>query len=280
MKDFFANKSIRVLAVTLAVILVLSIMGYAGSPVISTVTGFLTNGLSQVTYALSSAATQKTYEQLASENAELKEENADLRTQLVDYYDVKSENQRLWKYYNIKKENPDYTLVPATVIRRDSGDDYYSFTLDAGTAMGVHLQDVVVTENGLVGFISSINGANCKVTTILSPDIQAGAIDKKTNDVGVISGRAGYCDKNLTTLTKINTTGTIKVGDMIVTSGIGGIYPENIIVGKVKSTEFNQDDATKYAVIEPYEDIKTVTDVVIITDFKNKGEIKTQSQKD
>ena len=280
MKDFFANKSIKALAVTLAVVVVVGIFGAVGSPFASTVVGFLTNGLSQVTSAVSSAATQKTYEELASENQQLKSENADLRTQLVDYYDVKSENQRLWKYYDIKKENPDYTLVPATVIRRDSGDDYYSFTLDVGSAMGVHLQDIVVTENGLVGFVSAINGANCKVTTVLSPDIQAGAIEKKTKDTGIISGRAGYCDKNLTTLTKINATATIKEGDIIVTSGIGGVYPENIIVGKVQSTQFNQDDATRYAVIKPYEDIKSVTDVVIITDFKNKGEIKTDSQDD
>lgn len=273
MKDIFTNKSIKILAITLATIIVVSILGATGNPFVSSAVGFLTNGLSQVTAAAADAVSQKTYEELESENEELKSENADLRTQLADYYDLQDENARLWKYYKIKKKNPDYDLVPAAVIRRDSGDDFYSFTVDAGTAMGVKEQDPVVTENGLVGYVSSVNAANCTVTTILSPDIQAGAIDKKTKDSGVISGSATYSDKGLTTLTKINTTSTIKKGDIVVTSGIGGTYPENLIIGKIKKIKFNENEAEKYAVIEPYEDVKTVTDVVIITDFENQGEI-------
>jgi rod shape-determining protein MreC len=223
---------------------------------------------------LGDATSQKTYEELEKENTKLKKENADLRTQLVDYYNIKDENARLWKYYKIKKQNPDYELVPASVIRRDSSSDFYSFTVDVGSTMGVSVQDPVVTENGLVGFVSSVNGANCKVTTILSPETQAGALDKKTKDSGIISGSAVYSDKNLTTLTKVNTTSTIAKGDIIVTSGIGGVYPANLIVGKVKSVKFDKNEATKYTVVEPYDDIRTLTEVVIITDFKNQGEIK------
>jgi rod shape-determining protein MreC len=274
MKDFFTNKSVKILAVTMAIVIVISILGATGNPVVSTAVGFITNGLSQVTSALGDATSQKTYEELEKENTKLKKENADLRTQLVDYYNIKDENARLWKYYKIKKQNPDYELVPASVIRRDSSSDFYSFTVDVGSTMGVSVQDPVVTENGLVGFVSSVNGANCKVTTILSPETQAGALDKKTKDSGIISGSAVYSDKNLTTLTKVNTTSTIAKGDIIVTSGIGGVYPANLIVGKVKSVKFDKNEATKYTVVEPYDDIRTLTEVVIITDFKNQGEIK------
>lgn len=273
MKEFFSNKSIRILSVTIIAAVIFSALGAAGNPVVSTAVGFITNGLSQVTAAAGNAASQKTYDELLDENKQLKSENADLRTQLVDYYDLKDENARLWKYYKIKKKNPDYELVPASVIRRDSGDDFYSFTVDAGKVLGVSEQDPVVTENGLVGFVSSVNGANCRVTTILSPETKAGALDKKTKDSGIISGSAVYSDKNLTTLNKVNTTSTIKKGNIIVTSGIGGIYPENIIVGRVESVEFDKNEATKYAVVKPYEDIRSLTDVVIITDFQNQGEI-------
>lgn len=273
MKDFFSNKSIKILAITLVVVVIFSILGATGNPVINSAVGFITNGLSQVTSAAAEVTKQKSYDELLKENKELKSENADLRTQLVDYYDLKDENARLWKYYKIKKKNPDYELVPASVIRRDSSSDFYSFTVDAGETLGVREQDPVVTENGLVGFVSSVNGANCKVTTILSPETKAGALDKKTKDSGIISGMGSYSDKNLTTLTKVNTTSTIKKGNIIVTSGIGGIYPENIIVGKVQSVKFDKNEATKYAVVKPFEDIRTLTDVVIITDFKNQGEI-------
>lgn len=280
MKDFFKNKNIRICTVTLAAIVIISVIGASGSPFVSSLVGVVTNGLSNVASAAGNRASQKSYEELQKENKRLKSENADLRTQLVDYYDIKEENARLWKYYAIKKENPDYELVPASVIRRDPADDFYSFTIDAGKALGVSLRDPVVTENGLVGFISSVNGANAKVTTILSPVTKAGALDKVTNDTGIISGNALYCDKNLTTLTKVNTTSTIKKGNIVVTSGIGGVYPENLIVGKVQSVKFNQNDATKYAVVKPYEDIRSVTDVVVITAFKNQGEISEKSSEE
>lgn len=273
MKDFFSNKSIKILAITFVVAVIFSILGATGHPLINSAVGFITNGLSQVTSAATEVTKQKSYDELLEENKELKSENADLRTQLVDYYDLKDENARLWKYYKIKKKNTDYELVPASVIRRDSGNDFYSFTVDVGKSLGVKEQDPVVTENGLVGFVSYVNDVNCKVTTILSPETKAGALDKKTKDSGIISGSGSLSDKNLTTLTKINTTSTIKKGNIIVTSGIGGVYPENIIVGKVQSVKFDKNEATKYAVVKPYEDIRTLTDVVIITDFKNQGEI-------
>ena len=170
--------------------------------------------------------------------------------------------------------------MPASVIRRDSSQDFYSFTIDVGTSNGVHNQDPVVTDQGLIGFISSVNAVSSKVTTILSPDLQAGAYDKRTKDSGIVGGNALYADENKTTFTKIDANAKIKKGDIITTSGIGGIYPENLIVGKVSDIKYDKYDATKYAVVTPYENIKKITNVVVITDFKNKGEIKRVSDKE
>ena len=105
-----------------------------------------------------------------------------------------------------KKENPSYKILPASVIRRDANDDFYSFTLDIGSSNGVELNDPVITENGLVGWVCRTDAGTCKVKTILSPDTRAGAIDKKTGDLGIVSGSAEYSDQNLTCLTKIART--------------------------------------------------------------------------
>ena len=114
----------------------------------------------------------------------------------------------------------------------------------------------------------------CKVKTILSPDTKAGAVDKQSNDSGIISGSASLSDNNLTSLTKLEENNKIKQGDMIVTSGMGGIYPGNLIIGKVKEIKFNSYDASRYAVVEPYEDIRRITSAAVITDFDTKGEVK------
>lgn len=160
------------------------------------------------------------------------------------------------------------------MLRRDANDDFYSFTLDKGSADNVEKNDPVITENGLIGWVSDVELTTCRVRTILSPDTKASAIDKKTSDNGIISGNAEYCDDNLTCLTKIAENNKIKVGDIVVTSGTGGVYPKNLIIGKVKELKFNSYDTTRYAVVEPYEDIRTVTSAAIITDFDGKGEVK------
>jgi rod shape-determining protein MreC len=279
MLEFFSDKKVKIISITIAVVIVFMIMGAAGSPILSSGVNFLTKGLSQVS-ASAAGEGEKTYDELLEENKVLKKESADLRTQLVDYYDIKEENARLWKYYKIKKENADYEIMPASVIRRDASQDFYSFSIDVGTSNGVHNQDPVITDQGLIGFISSANAVSSKVTTILSPDLQAGAYDKRTEDSGIVGGSALYADDNKTTLTKIDANAKIKKGDIITTSGIGGIYPENLIVGKVTDINYDKYDATKYAVVTPYENIKKVTDVVVLTDFKNKGEIKRISEKE
>lgn len=279
MLEFFSDKKVKIISITIAVVIVFMIMGAAGSPILSSGVNFLTKGLSQVS-ASAAGEGEKTYDELLEENKALKKESADLRTQLVDYYDIKEENARLWKYYKIKKENADYEIMPASVIRRDASQDFYSFSIDVGTSNGVHNQDPVITDQGLIGFISSANAVSSKVTTILSPDLQAGAYDKRTEDSGIVGGSALYADDNKTTLTKIDANAKIKKGDIITTSGIGGIYPENLIVGKVTDINYDKYDATKYAVVTPYENIKKVTDVVVLTDFKNKGEIKRISEKE
>lgn len=272
MRDFLSTKSAKILIATLAVILVVAILGATGNPWVSSAFSFITNGLSSVTANLTEG--NKDYETLKSENEKLKKDIADLRTQLVDYYDVKSENSRLWKYYKLKKSNPDYEILPASVIRRDTNEAFYSFTIDAGTSSGISVQDPVITENGVIGFVNSVNATSSKVTTILSPDLQAGAVDKKTGESGVVSGSAILGDENRTAFSKIDANAKVKKGDIIVTSGIGGVYPADLILGKVTDIRYDDYDAAKYAVIKPFDDIKSVTDVVVLTDFKNKGEIK------
>ena len=200
--EFFSDKKVKIVSITAAVFILVMILGAAGKPILSSGVNFLTKGLSQVSAAAAGEG-EKTYDELVEENKALQKEASDLRTQLVDYYDIKDENARLWKYYKIKKENSDYEIMPASVIRRDSSQDFYSFSIDVGTTNGVHSQDPVITDKGLVGFISSVNASTSKVTTILSPDLQAGAVDKRTKDSGIVVGNALYTDENKTTLSKI-----------------------------------------------------------------------------
>ena len=269
------NKNLKPLIITLAILCVAAVLSIGENSVIPSAVNAFTNGLFSVTANATASADTASYDDLKTENEKLRKENAELREQLADYYDVKQENEKLWKYYDLKKQNPSYKIQPATVIMRDANDDFYSFTLDIGTSSGVSVNNPVITENGLVGWVCKVDLTTCKVKTILSPDTKAGAVDKQSNDSGIISGSASLCDDNLTSLTKIEENNKIKGGDMIVTSGTGGVYPGNLIIGKVKEIKYNSYDTSRYAIIEPYEDIRKITSAAVITDFDTKGEVKS-----
>lgn len=268
------NKSLKPLIITLVILIAAAVLSLGENSVIPSAVNAFTNGLFSVTASATASADTASYDDLKTENEKLRKENAELREQLADYYDVKQENAKLWKYYDLKKQNPSYKIQPAAVIMRDANDDFYSFTLDIGTSSGVSVNNPVITENGLVGWVYKADLTTCKVKTILSPDTKAGAVDKQSNDSGIISGSASLSDNNLTSLTKLEENNKIKQGDMIVTSGTGGIYPGNLIIGKVKEIKFNSYDASRYAVVEPYEDIRRITSAAVITDFDTKGEVK------
>lgn len=275
MKDIFKTKNFKILIATLIIIIMcIGVSSVFDTSIISSTVGYITTGMQRVSATVIGGENKKPYAELFAENQQLKKEVASLRTRLADYEDVKEENARLWKYYELKEENSGYDFVPASVIRRDPGEMFYSFTIDRGTGDDISLNDPVVTENGLVGYISEVNANYSKVITILSPELSAGAKDVKSKDTGVITGDADYSDKNLVTMKKLAENNKIKAGDQISTTGIGGMYPENISVGKVKEVKYNHFDTTLYAVIEPYEDIKNVSDVVVVTSFDGQGVIE------
>lgn len=268
-----SNKNLRVLVITLIILMVTGVFSHAENSLVSSGINSVFKGLFQLTAGAAAGIGEPDREELAAEVESLRRENAELREKLADYLDVKAENEKLWKYYELKKTNPSYTIVPANVIRRDVNDDFYSFTLDAGTSVGVAVNAPVITDIGLVGWVCQADAATCKVKTILSPDTKAGVVGKQSGDSGILSGSVTLSDQNLTGMNQLAEDNKLKKGDMIVTSGTGGVYPSGLPVGEVQSIEFNKYDASRCAVIKPYEDVRRITSAAVITGFDDKGRV-------
>ena len=113
----------------------------------------------------------------------------------------------------------------------------------------------------------------CEVTTILSPDTNISATDKVNRESGTISSNAQLSDQGLIKLGLLETGTTVQAGDMIVTSGIGGKFPKDLLIGKAVEVKPEENDVSLYATVEPFVDIKTVRDVIIITSFNGQGEV-------
>lgn len=270
------RKGTKVLVIILCIVSVLAILTAGNGYVYNFVTGFIITPLQYVaTGAVSSAGDSmtphKSRAELEKENSRLTEENNRLNDLLVDYYDIKKEYDELAKFYDIKKEQKNFSLAVANVIARDPNENFYGFTLDRGITDQIPLNAPVITDKGLVGWVSEVSINSCKVTTILSPATNAAALDKKTSDNGIITGSAEFSDKGLTCLTNIQSKHHMEKDDIIVTSGFGGVYPENIKIGKVTEITVDSYTGMPIAVIEPFEDISHISSVVIIKDFNESG---------
>lgn len=275
MKKLWESGKIKILLSVLLVLIMLSVFTRnVENNFISSSVNTVSFGLSKVSAAASgNNKGGKSYDELVNDNALLKKANRELRARLIDYYQVKEENARLWKFYGLKKEHEDYQLIPSMVLRRDSNDEFYSFTIDKGTSSGIKTGDPVIGENGLVGWVSQADVSTAKVTTILSPGTAIGAQDIATKDRGIATGSTSLADDNRTMFAKLNSEHKVKEGDIIKTTGASGIYPKDIVIGEVKDIRYDTYDTSYYAVVEPYDDIRKITDIAVIIGFEGQGEI-------
>ena len=204
------------------------------------------------------------------QNAELESEINSLREQLADYETAKSENEFYKKYLEIKDNNPDFKFEAATLISRDNRDPYKGFVINKGTVNGVQKNDPVITDAGLVGFITETGLTTSKVATILSPDVIMGALDNRTNDSGVVSGSMDLVQKGYTKFYNLSRSCNIAVGDYVVTSG-EGIFPKGLLVGTIQTIDSDEYNTSIFAAVKPFVDIDNIREVMIITDFKGQG---------
>mgnify|MGYP002513284658 CR=1 FL=1 len=190
MRFFFRSKQFKIiLAVTLALIVVsvscIMLGGrispqanLAGTLIAPFRTAFsaISNGVEDFFSALSDGNAT------LIKNAELETEISELREQIADYDKMSRENEFYKKYLKIAENHPDFKFTAATLISRDNDDPYKSFVINKGSVNGVQKNDPVITDAGLVGFITETGLTTSKVATVLSPDVIMGALDNRTND--------------------------------------------------------------------------------------------------
>lgn len=280
MKYYFKSNAFKIVCGT--VLIVLGILLYSS---IDTENNIVRNGFSAVATPFQKCASYvsdgisgtfgyfEQKEKLKAENESLKRQLNELRDITVDYYDVKRENARFAKYYDFKKANNSLKFVSASVIGRYPGEFFGDFAIDHGSDSGISKGDAVITENGLVGTVCDVSFSSSRVKTILSPDSKIGVYDSSTGDSGVISGTVEKASENLTKMNFIPAQSQMKVGDIVVTGGLSGMYPKNLKIGIISEISYDDYEAAYYAVIKPFEDLKEIKDVFVITDFRGKGEI-------
>ena len=203
-----------------------------------------------------------------AENEALREENAELRRQLADYDQLKAENEAFRNLAGIQEDHPEMSFVSAFVIGRDGMDAFGGFTLDQGTVHGVERGDTVIDDEGqLLGTVIEAGLTSCRVLTILHPSFNAAGVvsrtwDKRHHHRGRGLRRRGPV-RLYRPLPRVDGLG----GDEIITTGLGGVYPPDILVGRIVSIEPEASGTSVIAVIQPDADVLGVKQAFIITEY-------------
>lgn len=286
MRFFFRSRQFKIiLAILIALVtvsVIFSIIGSKISPqsdIIGTVTAPFRSAATAVSNAFSDFfKMMDDSNELMLKNSELESQINDLREKQANYEKMAEENEFLKKYLEIKDKNPDFKFAPATLISRDSADPYKGFVINQGSTNGVEAYDPVITDAGLVGFVSEVGLTTSKVTTILSSDLTLGALDNRTNDSGIISGSLETSKNGQTKFKNLSRSCNIAIGDYVVTSG-EGIFPKGLLIGTIKYIGNDEYNTSIFANIEPFVDFDNIRSVMVITDFEGQGNILGESGK-
>ena len=208
------------------------------------------------------------------ENEQLRKQIGELNAQLTDYDAVKAEVEELRKFVTIKQDHEDYLLSqPCKVLGYVTNDPFKSFTIDKGSDDGILTYCPVVTAEGLVGITVEVSEHVSTVRTILSPDLSVAAVASASNaDQGIIEGNVLSSESGHTKLIHVPKKNKLKRGDLMITAGSSGIFPEDYPIGTIIETGFDSNGPSVCAEIQPCVDVARLTSVIVITDFSGKKE--------
>jgi rod shape-determining protein MreC len=173
---------------------------------------------------------------LEEENARLKEQLLEQAKQLAFYEDTARENARLTELLNFTDANPNLRFLTASVIGKSSNPYIDTLTLNVGTRHGVSEKMAVITPDGIVGRVTEVGPNWCRVRTMCNDKMRISVMVERTRDEGMLGGLYEQ-DGEIrgTMLYYLPGNADLKVGDRIVTSGVGGYFPKGLYVGTVLS---------------------------------------------
>ncbi len=199
------------------------------------------------------------------QNELLKSEVVQLRQQNLTASEYAAENERLRNLLGYKQAATQFDLTAAQVIGREQSTWTSMIVVNRGSSDGIAKNMPVVTEKGLVGVVKEVSPNAAKVQLILDPRCSVGALVQRPESrvAGIVQGSSE--DVLAPDMVNIPKNADVVEGDIVITSGFGGIYPKGIMIGTVDSLMDDGGGLLKIAVLEPAVDFQKLEDVMIIT---------------
>ena len=269
MKRFFSSKVRTVLVIAVVLAAALTVTG--STPLDGAVKGLLTPISTAASHLKNGAAQLYSYlfryEALAAENADLKEQLAQISNDARKLDAMTRENARLRAALELQQDHEDYKLVDAYIIDRDSRDWASTFTINRGSASGLAEGMCVVTENGeVVGLITSVGSNYAVVTTVLDSSLEVSATIASTGYNGMVRGGYTVGLDGYLRMDYLPTSAVIRNQDQVVTSG-STVYPRDLVLGRIIDAGYDDTGVAKYAVLEPAVNVSSIEQVFVITEY-------------
>jgi len=201
---------------------------------------------------------------LRQRNSELEAEVASLQTQIVQLEQQLREAEVLYSLLQFRQQNLQNQYVAARVLGRDTSPYVQYIFVDQGSDDGIRHGMPVVTQEGLVGRVDAVTAKAARVQLITDPNMVVNVRLESLNTEAQLTG-------SLTgdiILDMVSQDVPLKTGELVLTSGLGGGYPPNILVGQVVSVRKFETDLFQTATVQSRVDFANLQAVLIITNFR------------
>ena len=210
------------------------------------------------------------------ENQTLKQKVETIYELEVQLNDLKKDNEKMKEALKLQDTLNDYSLINATVIARNPDTWRDIVTINKGANDGLTPQMSVMSDNGLVGKVLDVNPTSARVALLSNNDntlvrVAAMIQGEKESIYGTLTGFDH--EKNILIMSQIQATQEIKVGDKVVTSGLGGVSPSSLYIGTVEEVAMDRFGLYKEVRIKPAAD---TNDVRYVTVVKRTSESRTE----
>jgi rod shape-determining protein MreC len=205
--------------------------------------------------------------------AELEQINASLQAENFSLREVERENSELRQFFQFAQERPRLELRGAQIVGRVIGQESTNFLdfilLDLGQVHGIQVGMPVVTAEGLVGRVSQVNNSTCKVLLITDVNSAVNGLLQNSRVPGIIRGTA----RGDLIMDFIPQGVLFSVGEVVLTSGLGGRFPKGIPIGQVVEIRQRDIDVVQQTIVRPQVDFSRLELAAIVTNFDLQEEI-------
>jgi rod shape-determining protein MreC len=208
------------------------------------------------------------YDDLQAENESLKSQLAEAQAEARDEKSAAEENERLRNLLDFKEKHTDYELESAKIVARSASNWSSAYTIGKGSADGIKVGAPVITDTGvLTGTVKEVGTNWATVSTVIDAGTKIGATTSQSGSTGMIMGDYDLMQKGYAKLTYLPSDSQIFQGDTVLTSGVGGAFPEGLVVGSIDSVQTEAGGQVEYGLIKPGCDLNALVQVFVIKSY-------------